>query len=115
MSRSEYRSAIGLPCGQLIGHSVAASDFSSQTILSASSRMLTLIAARHAIDAAIARRTWSIETFRSSRSAISRISPISRSISSGRTPAGAPFTAMVRCPNGSVSNPLACSSSAMRS
>ena len=36
------------------------------------------------------------------------------SISAGPTPAGAAFTAMVRIPNGSVSKPVAFSSSAMR-
>ena len=46
----------------------------SQSILAGSSRVLILIAARHAMDAAIALRRSSMEVRRNSRSAISRIS-----------------------------------------
>src|SRR6476620_6304335 len=53
ISRMEYCSAMGRPCGQLMGQSVAASDRSSHSILFWSRRMLTLMAARHAMDAAI--------------------------------------------------------------
>jgi hypothetical protein len=76
--------------------------------------MLILIAARHAMVAAIDRRNSSIEARRNSLSAISRISNRAFSISPARSPAGADFTAMVRLPNGSLSNPSAFSSSAIR-
>ena len=76
--------------------------------------MLILMAARQAIEAAMARRRSSSEALRSSRSAISRISKITFSTSPAPTAAGADFTAMVRFPKGSVSKPSECSSSAMR-
>ena len=53
---------MGRPCGQLIGQLVAASARSSQAIFSGSSRMLILIAARQAMEAAIARRKSSSDS-----------------------------------------------------
>src|SRR5260370_14088544 len=57
--------------------------------------MLILMAARQAIDAAMLRRTASIDSPRISPSAISRISKISFSRSETATAAGAAFTAIV--------------------
>ena len=51
----EYRSAMGRPCGQLMGQSVAASAERSHSILLTSRRMLTLIAAWQAMTALIMR------------------------------------------------------------
>ena len=74
---------MGRPCGQLIGHDVAASARSSQSIFAGSSRILILIAARQAMDAAMARRRSSSDARRSSRSEISRISNSTFSTSAG--------------------------------
>jgi hypothetical protein len=62
ISRTEYRSTTGRPCGQLIGYSVLASSPSSHYIFWVSSGVFILIAAWHAVEAAMFDCNESIET-----------------------------------------------------
>src|SRR5258707_9832719 len=80
----EYRSTTGRPCGQLIGQSVFASASSSHSIFDCSSGVFTLMAAWHAVDAAIFACNVSMEIAAFSRSMPSRISRSSFS-ASGRS------------------------------
>ena len=64
-----------------------------------------MMAARQAMEAQMPRLRSSSEALRSSVSLISRISNKIFSRSDGLTAAGAALTAIVRFPNGSVSNP----------
>src|SRR5205814_1432674 len=109
----EYRSTTGRPCGQLIGQSVLASASSSHSIFDWSSGVFTLIAAWHAVDAAIFACSVSIEIAAFSRSMPSRISVSSFSASGAPTPAGTAWIATLLGPMGSTSNPFANSSSAI--
>ena len=59
MSFTEYLRTTGLPWGQDMGWSVLASSASSQSILFCSSGMLTLMAAWHAMEAAMRARIFS--------------------------------------------------------
>ena len=73
--------------------------------------MFTLIAAWQAIDAAMRARIFSRFSDCSSRENWSSNSCSMCSTADASTPAGATFTATLRAPNGSASNPLCCSSS----
>ena len=118
ISIQEYSKAIGRPWGQLVGCSVFASSNNSHSIRIGSSRVLTLIAAWQAMDAAIARTQrfkilillnllpFCASTVRSLPSAFAQAPT-----HPGRlVPA---LTARVCGPKGSTSNPLCSSSSAI--
>ena len=105
ISRMPYCSATGRPCGHAIGYSVAASVRSIHSIFALIERRIDLDrgpAGDGCRDSAPQIRNRNAAQF---VSAISRISKITRSRSPCPTAAGAAFTAMVRLPNGSVSNP----------
>ena len=63
MSLWEYLRAMGRPWGQLVGCSVLASSWSSQSILAVSSGMLILTAAWQAIEAAMRRYAERLEHY----------------------------------------------------
>jgi len=93
MSLREYRNAIGLPCGQLIGCSVFPNSANNQSIFAGSRGIFTLIAAWHAIDAAIrVRRSSSFSTC-ADFSVTPSTSSSTRSNSLPSRPTGVAFTA----------------------